>query len=243
MLPFSTPEFKEVSVTPSDQDWADRFDRCLHAATSVTYTTSGEYLGDDSLFDYCARIAMGQALIRSSFLTAPVAQVVVWDGKPADGPVGTAVDVATWQHGGRVTHVIPVEGTGDDPLVTLESDSFSRRGLKAMLFGDVKGYSTLTEAEIPTFVASLMGHLGATLDGFGDAILHQNTWGDGLYVVLRDVQAAARCTLALQQTMRDLDLTAAGLPSRWAFGSARTSARCSRAGTRSRSNPGSTAPR
>jgi Adenylate and Guanylate cyclase catalytic domain len=212
VLPFGTEEFKQISVEPSGASWSARFGACLRAATSVTYATSGQYLGDDSLFDYCASVAMGQALIRSSFLTAPVEQVVVWDGKPADGPAGTAVDVATWQRGGRVTHVIPVEGTAEDPIVTVDADPFPHRRLKAMLFGDIKGYSKLTEAEIPTFVASLMGQLGATLDRFEDAILHQNTWGDGLYVVLRDVQAAARCTLALQETMRDLDLARVGLP-------------------------------
>jgi hypothetical protein len=210
VLPFATEEFKQISVEPSGESWLARFDQCLGAATSVTYATRGQYLGDDSLFDYCAKVAMGQALIRSSFLTAPVAQVVAWDRKQPEGPAGTAVDVATWQRGGRVTHVIPVEGTAEDPART--ANAASHRRLKAMLFGDVKGYSTLTEAEIPTFVSSLMGRLAATLDRFEDAILLQNTWGDGLYVVLRDVRAAARCTLALQETMRDLDLAEAGLP-------------------------------
>jgi adenylate cyclase len=57
-----------------------------------------------------------------------------------------------------------------------------------------------------------MGRISEVLDEFHDEILHQNTWGDGLYVVLTDVQAAARCSLALQATMRELDLLRLGLP-------------------------------
>lgn len=212
VLPFETEEFKQISVEPSGKAWSGRFDHCLQAAATVTHATSGQYLGDDSLFDYCSRVAMGQALIRSSFLTTPVAQFVVWDGKQPERQIGTAVDVSTWQRRGRVTHVIPVDGAAKDPAVAPDTGAVSRRQLKAMLFADVKGYSTLTEAEIPSFVASLMGRLGATLDRFADAILFQNTWGDGLYVVLRDVHTAARCTLALQGTMRGLDLARAGLP-------------------------------
>ncbi len=211
VLPFAKDEFTAVSVEPCGDGWLRRFDRCLQGATSVTYATQGQYLADDSLFDYCARVAMGEALIRAAFLTAPIAQVVVWDRKPAKGAAGTAIDVATWQRGGHVTHVIPVEGTGEDSLVEATHVK-PPRALKAMLFGDFHGYSKLTDTEIPTFMTGVMGRLGGVLDGFHSEILHQNTWGDGLYVVLSDVQAAARCSLALQATIRDLDLDRLGLP-------------------------------
>ena len=212
VLPFAVEQFKRLSVESCGESWPARFEDCLRAATSVVYATRGQYLGDDSLFDYSARVAMGRALIRSSFLTAPLTQVVVWDGKDPQGRAGTAVDVTTWRRGGRVTHVIPVEGTADEPPGTAGPALAPRRHLRAMLFGDIHGYSALTEAEIPTFVASLMGGLGATLDRFGESVLLRNTWGDALYVVLRDVQAAARCSLALQTTMRELNLAQIGLP-------------------------------
>src|SRR4029077_657828 len=96
----------------------------------------------------------------------------------------------------------PRDGTSTGP----------RRTVRAMLFGDIKGFSSLTEAQILSFFTALMGPLGATLNRFGRAVLYRNTWGDGLYVVLQDVKTAALCALALQETMRQVDYGEAGLP-------------------------------
>jgi adenylate cyclase len=209
-LPFGVDEFRRVSVARGGEGWLDRFDRCLGAATSVTHSTTGGYLGHDSLFDYCSRLAMGHALIRATFLAAPVEQVVVWDGSPASGEAGTAVDVATWRRHGRRTTVIPAgtgtpgEGAGTAPA--------SPRSVHAMLFADVKGFSRLPDAQMGVFLDAVMTPLARTLQRFDGDILFRNSWGDGLYVVLRDVTAAASCALALQDTMRELDPAAVGLP-------------------------------
>ncbi len=210
VLPFAADEFRRVSVAPGGEAWLGRFDRCLGAATSVTHSTTGGYLGHDALFDYCSRLAMGHALIRASFLAAPVEQVVVWDGEPPSGEAGTAVDVATWRRHGRRTTVIPVGagGRGDDAGAPRSSP----RSVHAMLFADVKGFSRLPDAQMGVFLDAVMTPLARTLDRFGDDILFRNSWGDGLYVVLRDVTAAASCALALQDAMRELDPTAVGLP-------------------------------
>jgi hypothetical protein len=210
VLPFDLDEFRRVSVARGGDSWLDRFDRCLAAATTVTYSTTGKYLGHDALFDYCSRVAMGHALIRAAFLAAPIEQVVVWDGEPADGEAGTAVDVATWRRHGRRTTVIPVgAGASGDDAGTSRS---SPRSVHAMLFADVKGFSRLPDAQMGVFLDAVMTPLATTLDRYDADILFRNSWGDGLYVVLRDVTAAASCALALQDTMRDLDPAAVGLP-------------------------------
>jgi hypothetical protein len=209
-LPFAVDEFRRVSVARGGEQWLGRFDRCLDAATSVMFSTTGGYLGHDALFDYCSRLAMGHALIRGSFIAAPVEQVVVWDGRPPTGEAGTAVDVATWRRHGRRTTVIPVgTGTSEDDAGPARS---SPRSVHAMLFADVKGFSRLPDAQMGVFLDAVMTPLARTLDGFGDDVLFRNSWGDGLYVVLRDVVAAASCALALQETMAGLDPAAVGLP-------------------------------
>jgi hypothetical protein len=210
VLPFAVEEFRRVSVARGGGTWLGRFERCLEAATTVSYSTSGGYLGHEPLFDYCGRLAMGHALIRATFLGAPVEQVVVWDGQPAAGEAGTAVDVANWRRRGRRTQVIPVGGGGQDSGAgALRS---SPRSVHAMLFADVKGFSRLPDAQMGVFLDAVMTPLARTLDRFDDDILFRNSWGDGLYVVLRDVTAAASCALALQETMRELEPTAVGLP-------------------------------
>lgn len=211
MLPFDTDEFARISVSRGGEGWLRRFDHCLQRANTVTHATRGAYLGDASLFDYCARLAMGHALIRSAFLSAPVEQVVVWDGAPASSEAGTARDVGTWRAGRRRTHVIPVDGS-EVEREAREPSSASGRVLRAMLFADVKGFSALPDSLTVTFVGSVMGPLAETLDRFDAHILHRNSWGDGLYVVLDDVTIAAHCALALQDTMKRLQLAEAGLP-------------------------------
>ena len=202
-----------VSVSPGGEAWLGRFDSCLEAATTITRATEGLYLGDDALFDYGARLAMGQALVRAAFLAAPVEQIVVWDGEASAGSVGTGRDVDTWRASGRRTHVISVNGPPNGATTSAEEPTRTQEHvLHSMLFGDIKGFSTLTEAQIPTFFRSVMGPLAATLDRFGSAVLYRNSWGDGLYVVLEDVATAADCTLALQETMKAIDLAALGLP-------------------------------
>ena len=57
-----------------------------------------------------------------------------------------------------------------------------------------------------------MAPLGQTLDRFADNILYRNTWGDGLYVVLDTVTAAARCALALQDVTNRVRSADTSLP-------------------------------
>jgi len=212
VLPFGEEEFKALSVAPGGPGWIDRFEECLRRATSVTHATRGEYLGDDSLFAYSSSVAMGQALIRAAFLATSAAQLVVWDEEPTESRAGTAVDVEVWRTTGMPTHIIGIPGSTGVDTQRERTSTGPRRALRAMLFGDIKGFSGLTEAQIPKFFAALMGPLGATLNQFGPAVLYRNTWGDGLYVVLRDVKTAALCTLALQEAMRHVDYAGAGLP-------------------------------
>ncbi|MGZ6617304.1 MAG: tetratricopeptide repeat-containing protein, partial [Solirubrobacteraceae bacterium] len=106
ILPFARGEFIERSVTESGPGWADRFERCLQAATSVQFATSDAFLGDDVLFRYGTELAMGLALLRARYLDADVRQLAVWDGEPAAGAAGTAIDIATWRRRGGATTVI-----------------------------------------------------------------------------------------------------------------------------------------
>jgi class 3 adenylate cyclase len=81
-----------------------------------------------------------------------------------------------------------------------------------MLFGDVKGFSRLVEEQVPAFVAAVLGAFGRVLDQFAASVDERNTWGDGVYLVVRDTAIAARCALALQEAMAGVDLAASGLP-------------------------------
>jgi hypothetical protein len=108
VLPFARAEFVELSVAAAGPDWVERFDRCVERASEVRFAADDGYLGDEVLLRYCSELAMGLALLRAGYLDAAVRQLAVWDGGPAVGTAGTAIDVATWRRrGGAVTVVQP----------------------------------------------------------------------------------------------------------------------------------------
>lgn len=215
VLPFAREEFIESSVASSGPQWVERFQRCLDAATTVSYATNDAFLGDDVLYRYGTELAMGLALLRARYLDAEVRQLAVWDGGAALGDAGTAIDVATWRrHGRPVTVVEPVPGAAPEaaPDEVPAAQGGGGRVVRTMLFADVRGFSKLTDEQLPRFSTRVLGAFAAVLDDFADLVHHQNTWGDALYVVLTDPADAAACALALQDAMAAIDLEAEGLP-------------------------------
>ena len=216
VLPFDKDEFRSISVDVGGPNWSARFDRCLNKATAVSYATEDSYLGDDLLFTYASRLAMGLALLRASHLDAHVEQVAVWNGKPTRGNVGTAADVAFWRGRGLDTHTIPCDSPPGSaamlPRKTTDGSPGHKRQIRAMIFGDVRGFSKLREAQLVIFLKEVMGGFGKILDKYGGDILYRNTWGDGIFLVLSDAPVAAQCALEMQETMRAMDLENHGLP-------------------------------
>jgi hypothetical protein len=220
VLPFALDDFVESSVAPSGPGWTRRFHACLEAAVSVTYATEDHYLGDDALFGYCADLAMGLALLRARFLDADVLQLALYDGAPPSGTVGTAVDVETWRRTGHdtitVTPAAVAAGNGDR-RARRTRERAAGRVVRALLIGDMRGSSRLTDAQYPVFTSTVLGSFASMLARYDSDIEYRNTWGDGLICVLSTTTAAARCALDLQDAMASIDLVKAGLPAHLAF--------------------------
>jgi hypothetical protein len=226
VLPFADREFVEQSVASCGADWAERFARCRDAATEVRHATDDAFLGDDILFRYAGELAMGLALLRARYLDAEVRQLAVWDGKPARAAAGTAIDVATWQSGGRaVTVVSPGGETAENatylanPLASQAAPEQAQAGrvVRAMLFGDFKWFARLTDEQAVTFATRVLGPIAAVIRRHRDDVLHANTWGDGLAVVVPDAVTAAAFALELQEVVSSIDLESEGLPSHLAL--------------------------
>jgi class 3 adenylate cyclase len=81
-----------------------------------------------------------------------------------------------------------------------------------MLFGDIHGFSKLTDAQLPTFTREIMGALGRVARKYKADIAFINTWGDGIFVVFRDAGRAAACGLEMQEAVTAVDLAVVGLP-------------------------------
>jgi hypothetical protein len=231
VLPFALEEFTATSVAPAGAAWVERFHRCLEAATSVNFATVGAYLDDDVLYSYCAEFAMGLALVRARHLDSDVHQLALWDGEPPTGVAGTAADVTRWKSTGHdVVVVAPGEiaagagkaGAGKAGGIRVPPLSADRRGspgrvIRAMLIGDISGFSKLSDEQLPKFAEVVLGAFARVLGDHDTEVEYRNTWGDALYAVLSGALAAARCALALQEAMGALDLEGVGLPRHLAF--------------------------
>jgi class 3 adenylate cyclase len=214
VLPFARDEFVRTSVEDSGEQWVRRFEACLAAATSVTYATDDAYMGEDILFIYGTELAMGMALQRAAWLDADAVQLAVWDGLQTEHPAGTSVDVARWGGTGHHTVIVrPPNTRVPEPSPAAEDDDqLSPRVVRSLIFADVAGFSKLTDEELPRFNDVVLSSLGRVLSRYDDAIDYRNTWGDALYAVTHDPNAAAACAMDLQQTMKGIHLTRHKLP-------------------------------
>lgn len=208
VLPFPTEEFEGTSVAAAGEEWVARFRRCLAQATSVSVVTGARHGDDDAAYSYCSSIAMGSAVVRAQFMASRAEQLAVWDGQSSNRTAGTAADILRWRATGLPTTVVPVRS----PVDSAEAHSIDEhpRAVRALLFADVKGFSSLTDEQIPAFVTGLLGQFSAVLDT--SRATYRNGWGDALYVVFDEVRAAAETALALQETMAAVDLVGLGLP-------------------------------
>jgi len=214
VIPFEIEEFKDVSVRRGGECWVERMDACLREATTVTQATTSSYLGDDSLFNYSARVAMGFARIRAQNLGSDLKMLAVWNREAAQYKAGTAVDVAYWKDHGFEVEVIdcgsPAEGDARPTPVT-ENKSGPKRQIYPVVFADVRGFSKLSENDLAFFFEKVMGRLGKVLDHYGDGVLFRNTWGDAVHAVFADVSTAAHCALELQTALREIDAESIGM--------------------------------
>jgi class 3 adenylate cyclase len=212
VLPFARDQFVEASVADGGETWVRRFDKCVEAATSLTYATDDAFLGEEVLFRYGSELAMGLALQRATWLDAAAVQLAVWDGAVANHTAGTGIDVATWSGTGQPTVTVrppnarPVAPTPD------QSGNPSKRAVRALVFADVRGFSRLTDEQLPRFNDVVLSALGRVLDEYSAKVDYRNTWGDALYVVARDPVSTAACAMSLQAAMKSIDLEAHDLP-------------------------------
>lgn len=213
VLPFQTEEFIAQSVAPGGVAWVARFERCLAQAATVRFATEDQYLGDDQLFSYGSQLAMGMAMVCARHLHTQAVQFAIWDGQLPEREGGTASDLITWRRCGLQQEIIRCGALPSKPLpldVAAPINEQGRQG-RAMLFGDVKGFSKLNDRQIASYVDSVLSAIATVIDRFRGAIAYANTWGDGLFLVF-DIQAAAECAVALQASVSSVDLAELGLP-------------------------------
>jgi class 3 adenylate cyclase len=228
VLPYDPELFlhDSVALVPGS-DWVARFRHVLAAATEVI-TASTQRMAEGSVsYEYAFLLMDGAAGLRAQEFDAELLSLAVWDGEEGDGPWGTASTVAHWRAAGRTIEVINVnemraprthsDGTQASTPASQEPGAQStlpgrsmRPEIVALLFADVRGFSRLTEEEMPPFVEHFLGAVAGALSASPHRPLLRNTWGDGLYFVFKGVRDAGLFALQLGESIGRTDWIAKG---------------------------------
>ena len=214
VLPMDEKTFLARSVVPSGGDWSARYQACKARAATFRVASRENDFDDDAVFAFGSEFAMGLALRHGQALRAKAVQLAVWDGVMGEGVAGTGADVRRGAATGHPQEIVtfPPRTPGRRAAATATD-----RKLKAMLFGDVRGFSRLAESEIRAFVTGIKGPLAKALRDSGVKPDLVGTWGDGLHIVCASVADAAHAALAMQAGFAGIDLAAAGLPAHLAL--------------------------
>jgi class 3 adenylate cyclase len=156
---------------------------------------------------------MGMAILRAQQLSSDAIQLAVWDGQETSLKAGSYADIKEWESYGLKTIKIASEGNfAGDGTDTARPQSQRTRKLRAIMFGDYKGFSKLTDRQMLIFYDYVVPRIAVVIDKYSQGIATRNTWGDGLFVVFSDLKAAAYCALEIQSTLAAMDMDAVGLP-------------------------------
>lgn len=230
VLPYGPEQFREDSVDlVPGADWVERFERLLAGATEVIIASEQRMGAGPVSHEYGFRMLDGAAAVKADELETDLVALALWDGHAGDGRGGTASAVEHWRRLGRRVEIIdpaalaaPASSlrsvdTGAAPSQEPAGHGGARRGydpqIVGLLFADVRGFSTLTDHEIPLFVEHLLGTIGAELSGARRPPLLANTWGDGLYLVFEGVEETGEFALRLCEAVRSTDWRAVGFRS------------------------------
>jgi class 3 adenylate cyclase len=226
VLPYDRDQFERdsVDIVPG-ADWAARYARQLADAKEVITASEHRMAEGGMSFEYGFLMLDGTAGVRADELDTDLVCMALWDGKPGDGPGGTAAAVERWRKAGRRPHIIDLAALLEreySPVVVRPAaepvlpdwarpaaagpvtEAFDPE-IMGLLFADVRGFSKLSEEEIPLFVRHFLGTVAAELSSSPYTPIMTNTWGDGLYFVFDSVRSTGEFALALCEVVRSID--------------------------------------
>ncbi len=195
-------------------EWAARFDNVLARVQSVTEDTQPSCLDETINLSFARLRALGAGILRAQQLDA---ELHVWavdncwsEARPTCSPILHRLDRRQYPY------ETMKETAWQDLSLSLQAsrggDSEQKYAIRAMLFGDVKGYSKLTDTELLRFAHHFMSRVSAVLEESSCGILSRRTAGDGLFLVFGDLEVAAVTALQLRDMVANTQWEKYGLP-------------------------------
>jgi class 3 adenylate cyclase len=233
VLPYAQDDFLITSVDFGSRDahwqaWRQRFERVLQRVIEQSpdhfrQTTKEPFLDCSELYRFAFKVLQGRAVLRARERASEPVAMVLQEGLTADAHSFPALFHREWQENGYETEILNLgdirsqwyqeQSRKNSHFVTPPTSSWTKlnvgnsdrvnRTIKAMLFADVAGYSSVIEEKLSDFLLQYGRFLKELFESpIGKTALYANTWGDGLYVVFDDVLKAAEFSLELVDPIR-----------------------------------------
>jgi class 3 adenylate cyclase/tetratricopeptide (TPR) repeat protein len=229
VLPYEKNFFLEDSVDiVGNPEWVTRCNAVTTRAIELQEAAKRSQICGRVSYIFANLLLHGLASVHAKQLETKLVPMAVWDGKPGDGPDGTAGTVERWKKLGLEVDVINLQQIlSRQPLTTVSNASASgehiaRRSsgatpdfaseIRGLLFADAHGFSELSDEQVPRFVQHFLGLAGRLTFESSNKPLVKNTWGDGLYFVFASVAEAGEFALDLRDAVGHTDWPSKGLP-------------------------------
>jgi class 3 adenylate cyclase len=202
-------------VFESAPAWAARFDRLLSKVNLVTEDTQPGGL-DETVNRAFARLrAHGAGLLRAQRLDVALHVWAMEDARSLDPRQNSSIVLSSFE-----SLPCPYETIKEEPWLSPAGPARPANGavrgesyaIRAMLFGDVKGYSKLSDVELFRFAQVFMQRVADVFERHSARILSRRTAGDGLFLVFADLEVAAAVALQLRDMVASARWDECGLP-------------------------------
>jgi class 3 adenylate cyclase/tetratricopeptide (TPR) repeat protein len=212
VLPWEAQEFRRTSVLPFDPVgeaiWEPRYAKAIESAATIREIGYFYMPGNEEGWEFTMAVTAGIALQTARALRLDVRPIVVWDERPGRGAGGTHSFYRLWkQELGNAPEIISLPnllstetavayGTGERT-----ERSLLRLEVKTMLFGDLAGYSKLSEKTIPDFIAAFLGSLAELVATSRHAPISIDIWGDAIRAIFDYAHDAGLFALELAEML------------------------------------------
>ena len=216
VLPYPEEDFLRTAVRGFPGDWVPRYEAIRDAADKVVVLAPNCPLGNAVVSEYCNRVTCGLAQQFNASVGSPYRAEVLalWDGRRGDAIGGThsMLQYAT-SHGLRAS-VLGSLAVPDavPPTSPPNPDASSAQSVRGIVFCDAKRFSTLHDNQLSAYVHHYLGGVSRILKAKEDAVLMENTWGDGLFVVTDTLNTAASIALGIRDYVASVDWSGFALP-------------------------------
>lgn len=213
VLPWDAKEFRRTSILPFDAAaspaiWEPLYRNALGSATTTREIGYFYEPGNAEGWQFTMEVTAGIALQTARALRLDVRPMVVWDKSQGRGAGGTYSFYQLWKHTlNNEPDIIPV-----DHLLSGQSGASSGGGrraeasllrleVKTMLFGDLAGYSKLSEKTIPEFIGTFLARLGELVATSKHSPISVDIWGDAIRAIFDRAHDAGLFALELAELL------------------------------------------